>query len=209
MKQKIEQFANSDSYSRLGGSKEKFSVYSKLNPIVSVEDCFDNLLVPRDHPSRRKQDTYYFDESRVLRTQTSAHQVETIASGENSFFVFGDVYRRDTVDSTHYPAFHQMEAVRIYDIDSLGVSSKKEAKEMVLEDLKLILIEMARFIFGEVQYRWNEDYFPFTDPSLELEILCKNAWLEILGCGVIHDDVMLNAKRDPNKQVGWAFGLGL
>ncbi len=92
----------------------------------------------------------------------------TIFKGENAFFVFGDVYRRDTVDATHYPAFHQMEGVRVFSLESLGILDKAEAKREVLEDLKRTLLELAKFLFGEVEWRWNPDYFPFTDPSLEL-----------------------------------------
>lgn len=133
-----------------------------------------------------------------------------ISTGNDSFLVFGDVYRRDSIDATHYPAFHQMEGVRIYDIDY--VSSKgtvEEAKEVCKEDLMKTLEGLATHVFGDVEMRWVDAYFPFTDPSIELEIFWNNDWLEILGCGVIHDQVMTNANRDISKQVGWAFGLGL
>ena len=112
----------------------------------------------------------------------------------------GDVYRKDAVDRTHYPAFHQMEGVRIFDIEKhLHTSDVKAAKAITERDLKEVLENLARHIFGDVKMRWNEDYFPFTDPSFELEILYNNEWLEILGCGVIYDGVMKNAGRDITK----------
>ena len=122
----------------------------------------------------------------------------------------GDVYRKDEVDRTHYPAFHQMEGVRIFDMDAhLNTKDVAKAKQIAEQDLKEVLENLARHIFGDVKMRWNGDYFPFTDPSFELEILYNNEWLEILGCGVIFDGVMKNAGRDVTKQCGWAFGLGL
>ena len=85
----------------------------------------------------------------------------------------------------------------------------KEAKILAERDLKEVLGNLAKHIFGDVEMRWNTDYFPFTDPSLELEIMYNNEWMEILGCGVIFDGVMKNANRDVTKECGWAFGLGL
>lgn len=84
-----------------------------------------------------------------------------------------------------------------------------EAKKVMEIDLKQTLENLAKEIFGDVEMRWNEDYFPFTDPSFELEVYYNDDWLEVLGSGVIHDGVMKNACRDPKKEVGWAFGLGL
>jgi phenylalanyl-tRNA synthetase alpha chain len=103
-----------------------------------------------------------------------------------------------------------MEGVRIFDMDKhLNTKDVKEAKLLAERDLKEVLENLARHVFGDVEMKWSGDYFPFTDPSFELEILYNNEWLEILGCGVIFDGVMINANRDVNKQCGWAFGLGL
>jgi len=85
---------------------EKFKIYSDFDPLVNVEDCFDKLFIPKDHVSRRPSDTFYNDETHCLRTHTSAHQVPLMLKGENAFLCLGDVYRKDTVDRTHYPAFH-------------------------------------------------------------------------------------------------------
>lgn len=88
-------------------------MFDCLPPIVTVEQNFDELLIPLDHVSRRPSDTYYVDANRVLRCHTSAHQTALLNQGHDAFLVCGDVYRRDEVDSTHYPVFHQMEGVRV------------------------------------------------------------------------------------------------
>ena len=132
--------------------------------------------------------------------------------GFTDFLVAGDVYRKDTVDKTHYPVFHQMEGVRTYSLEELkpfGVKSISEAKIVSERDLKQTVENLARYLFGEVEMRWNPDSFPFTNPSLELEIFYNNEWLEILGSGVILDGVMINAGKNIEKEVGYAFGLGL
>ena len=127
----------------------------------------------------------------------------------NAFLCVGDVYRKDTVDKTHYPAFHQMEGVRIYDFDQIGAKNKQEAKEICKRDLQQILENLARYLYGDVEMRWVDENFPFTDPSIELEIFFNDDWVEILGSGVILDGVMENGGRDTDKEVGFAFGLGL
>lgn len=91
-----------------------FSVYDDLSPVVTVEQNFDRLLIPQDHPSRKKGDNYYLNHTHMLRAHTSAHQWDLIHAGLDAFLVVGDVYRRDQVDSTHYPIFHQMEGVRLF-----------------------------------------------------------------------------------------------
>ena len=85
-----------------------YNVYDNISPIVTTQQCFDDLLVPPDHPSRKRSDTYYINKETMLRTHTSAHQKGFLSKGENSFIVFGDVYRRDAIDATHYPCFHQV-----------------------------------------------------------------------------------------------------
>lgn len=177
-------------------------------PVVSTQDCFDSLLVPPDHPSRSTSDTYYVNEGMVLRTHTSAHQCQYMRQfpDVSAFLCAGEVFRRDEIDASHYPAFHQCEGVRLF--STAEVSAKD-----VEADLKRELEGIAAHLFGlepggELM-RWNDDYFPFTEPSFELEILYNGAWLEVLGCGVIHHDVLRNSGLDPDKVHGWAFGLGL
>lgn len=91
-----------------------FSVYDDLLPVVTVEQNFDRLLIPQDHPSRKKGDNYYLNCTHMLRAHTSAHQWDLMHSGLDAFLVVGDVYRRDQIDSTHYPVFHQLEGVRLF-----------------------------------------------------------------------------------------------
>ena len=104
-----------------------------------------------------------------------------------------------------------MEGVRVFtDLEgTFNTRNVAEVKRLVEQDLKEVLENLARHIFGDVEMRWNDDYFPFTDPSFELEIFYNGEWLEVLGSGVILDGVLQNAMRDPTQQVGWAFGLGL
>ncbi|KAL8182491.1 UNVERIFIED_CONTAM: Phenylalanyl-tRNA synthetase [Gekko kuhli] len=91
-----------------------FSVYDDLLPVVTTEQNFDRLLIPEDHPSRKKGDNYYLNRTHMLRAHTSAHQWDLMHSGLDAFLVVGDVYRRDQIDNTHYPVFHQLEGVRLF-----------------------------------------------------------------------------------------------
>lgn len=190
----------------------QFTIHDNLDPIVPTFHNFDSLLIPPDHVSRSKSDTYYVDSDTVLRTHTSAHQTTMLRAGQDRFLVTGDVYRRDEIDSSHYPIFHQMEGVRMFsqhDFEAAGVSTddEEEMLKFVEEDLKKGLEGMVRELFGDVEMRWGEDYFPFTDPSFELEIYFNDEWLEVLGCGVVHKDIVQAVGR--GDQLGWAFGLGL
>jgi len=173
----------------------KFNTFDTLSPVVSIEDNFDKLLIPKDHPARAKRDTYYVSEKYVLRTQTSSHQNELLANGYKNFLVTGDVYRKDEIDRTHYPIFHQMEGV-------IEVISDDPIKE-----LKNILFGLVEHLFPNCEYRLNDDYFPFTNPSFEIEVKYDNKWLEILGCGVMHENIIKNNKLDGKQFL--AFGLGL
>lgn len=132
-----------------------------------------------------------------------------MSQGIEAFLCTGDVYRRDEIDASHYPVFHQMEGVRIFAKDSPAFVGLTEAErtEYIVNDLKGILGGLAKHLFGDVEMRWNSDYFPFTEPSFELEVLFQGKWLEVLGCGVVHKEVMVNGQRP--EDFGWAFGLGL
>lgn len=99
-----------------------FSVYDNLNPVVSVKENFDALLVPEDHVSRQKSDCYYINKEFMLRAHTTAHQFEFIQMGLDNFLVFGDVYRRDAIDKTHYPVFHQADGVYSVNKAQVGLS---------------------------------------------------------------------------------------
>lgn len=205
-----------------------FSVYDNLSPIVSVQQNFDSLLIPKDHPSRKPSDCYYLNEEYILRGHTSAHQQELISMGLDNFIVIGDVYRRDEIDSSHFPVFHQAEGVKLFtkyqllqsdalDVnlfeDGIRTQDKQEfhtrdTAKCVELHLKMCLTKLVHHLFGpNVETRWTETYFPFTHPSFELEVKFQNKWLELLGCGVIEQQILHNAGV-PDK-VGWAFGLGL
>ncbi|OVA08626.1 Phenylalanyl-tRNA synthetase [Macleaya cordata] len=184
----------------------KFVKFDDLCPIVSTKANFDDVLVPADHVSRSYNDTYYIDAQTVLRCHTSAHQAELLRRGNTHFLVTGDVYRRDSIDSTHYPVFHQMEGVRVFSPNEWEASGM-DATTYAAEDLKKCLEGLARHLFGAVEMRWVDTYFPFTNPSFELEIYFQEKWLEVLGCGVMEQEIL---KRSGNlDKVAWAFGLGL
>ena len=100
-------------------SGASFSKVEDLSPIVTVAQNFDSVLIPEDHVSRAKKDNYYINADYMLRAHTSAHQVDLMKHGEKAFLCVGDVYRRDTIDKTHYPIFHQMEGLRLFDYDDL------------------------------------------------------------------------------------------
>lgn len=191
-------------------TRNAFQTRDNIDPVVSTQSNFDSLLIQPDHVSRSKSDTYYFDKDTVLRTHTSAHQTALLQQGLDRFLVTGDVYRRDEIDSSHYPIFHQMEGVRMFSDEELveaGAKSIRDKEKIVEDDLKVGLEGMAKKLFGDVEMRWVDAYFPFTDPSYELEIFFNNEWLEVLGCGVVHKEIVKSVGR--GNQLGWAFGLGL
>jgi len=201
----------------LGIIKEKIETYFKsrdatfeckdsLYPIVTATQCFDDLLIPPDHVSRRPSDTYYLDDTRLLRTHTSAHQTELLKGGSTKFLCTGDVYRRDEIDASHYPAFHQMEGVKLLD-ECTDMEDREKWVQMCSDDLKSHLEGMIDAVFGPVEKKWVDAYFPFTEPSFELEIFYNDKWLEVLGCGVVQQPILDGCGM--TTQHGWAFGLGL
>jgi phenylalanyl-tRNA synthetase alpha chain len=195
--------------SQWGGIK-CFEFYDAFSPMVSTKDNFDDLLIPKDHPSRAPSDTFYSDESTVLRTHTSAHQNQLLKSGKRYFLVTGDVYRRDTVDATHYPIFHQVEGVWIPPKNlwpNPPTWQEADTLQAVEKHLHQTLEGLARHLFGtKIKCRWVDCYFPFTNPSWELEIFFNGDWLEVLGCGLVEPQILKNCNVEG---VGWAFGLGL
>jgi phenylalanyl-tRNA synthetase alpha chain len=210
-----------------------FTVVDNFSPVVSTTQNFDELLVPRDHVSRAKSDNYYINKDTVLRAHTSAHQKELMRSGLGAFLMFGDVYRRDTIDATHYPVFHQCEGVRLFRENDLfpdqsqsvddplrlftqHARSADHQETLTMEGTKLLefnlkstLEDLIRHLLEDsgLKMRWVPEYFPFTHPSWELEIEHEGKWLEILGCGVIEQQIVNNAGCE--KMAGWAFGIGL
>lgn len=184
----------------------EFELLDDLHPVVSAHANFDSVLVPPDHVSRSMNDTYYVDETTVLRCHTSAHQAELLAQGKTKFLAAGDVYRRDSIDCTHYPVFHQMEGVRVFEA-SEWEGSGMTGTQFAEKELKGELEGLMRHLFGDVECRWVDAYFPFTEPSAELEIFYQGEWLEVLGCGVMEKEILRTAGKGDKE--AWAFGLGL
>ena len=182
------------------------------SPLVSIENNFDKLRVPQDHSSRSASDTFYSDEDTVLRTHMTCYLYPMGKSdggkSQLKYITCGDVYRKDAIDATHYPVFHQIDA---FCIVPDGVDVKK--------DLRDNLAGLVKHLFGEnVEYQFLEDsehedvYFPFTVDSLEVSVKFRmengeEKHLEILGAGTVHPDIMKELGL-PNQQA-WAFGLGV
>ena len=211
-----------------------FAHFDDISPVVTTEQNFDSLLIPKDHVARKKQDNYYINQDTMLRAHTSAHQRDFIRMGLDRFLVTGDVYRRDNIDRSHYPTFHQMEGVCLFTKDELfwNASDKNlelfekqgsdsyaetgdkqsmhtlEAVKLLELNLKDTLVVLVKELFGsDIEYRWNPCYFPFTHPSYELEIKFKGEWMEMLGSGIMRQDILV--KGGARDKIGWAFGLGL
>lgn len=179
--------------------------------IVNTEVSFDLFDFPASHPARSTSDTYYLDEKHILRPHTTVMWYyylndesvkERIANGESvGCFAYGKVYRKDEIDRRHMNVFHQM--------DGWYLTPKSE-KTLTKEDLQEVLGSIARAIFGpEAKFRFNEDTFPYTDPSIEMEMEVNGRWVEVLGSGVVKGSVLEKLGVDPQKYNGWAFGFGL
>jgi phenylalanyl-tRNA synthetase alpha chain len=171
-------------------------VVEDLGPEVSVQDNFDRLRIPKDHPSRKVTDTYYVDKDTVLRTHTTAHLPE-LTCYRNNYLVCGDVYRKDTIDSTHYPVFTQIDAYKVVEQD-------QNPHEELVETLSNLIEQL----FPGCEYRFNEDYFPFTIDSIEAEVMYNGKWIEVLGGGTVHPEIMKKIPIDPGWEA-YAFGLGI
>lgn len=166
-----------------------------------IEDNYHNfeaLNIPEHHPARAMHDTFYLGDDRLLRTHTSNVQIRYMAERQPPFRIIapGRVYRCDS-DMTHTPMFHQVEGLMVDE----GVT---------FAHLKGLLEDFVRHFFGEdVQTRFRPSYFPFTEPSAEVDIMGNNGWLEILGCGMVHPNVLENVGVDSKKYSGFAFGMGV
>ena len=179
--------------------------------IVTTEENFDLLNAPEDHPSRKETDTYFLDEKYLLRTETTVmwsyylrnkEVLERLKKeGQVGALSAGIVFRKDEIDKNHFPAFHQ--------IDGLYVC-RKDQKIITLEDLKNVERDIAKSIFGEnVECKFLLDSFPFTDPSVEMDIRLGGEWMEVVGSGLVHKQVLKNFGLDPEVYNGWAFGFGI
>ena len=178
--------------------------------IVTIEQCFDLLNMPKDHPARRETDTYYLDDTHILRTHTTAFwsfylkNQEVLArlkkEGEIKALSLGIVFRKDEIDRSHYPAFHQIDGLLI---------CKKIKKIIAQEDLKDVQVELAKGIFGSgIEWKFIPDEFPYTVESLEMDIKFNGEWMEVNGAGLVHPQCLKNFGLDPEIYNGWAFGFG-
>lgn len=172
---------------------------------------FEALNIPENHPAKDEQDTFYINSNMVLRTATSPVQVRVMEKGKLPIRMIapGRVFRSDEVDATHSPSFHQIEGLVI-------------DKNITFADLKGTLAEFAKELFGpDTKVKFRPHYFPFTEPSAELDVSCYKCggkgcrfckgegWIEILGCGMVHPNVLRMSGIDPEKYTGFAFGVGL
>jgi phenylalanyl-tRNA synthetase alpha chain len=172
---------------------------------------FEALNLPKNHPARDTQDTFYIDNTILLRTHTSPVQIRTMEKQKPPIKIIcpGRVYRSDEVDATHSPIFHQIEGLVV-------------DKGITMGDLKGVLDVFAKAVFGpETKTKLRPHHFPFTEPSAEVDVscaICKGAgcrvcsytgWIEILGAGMVHPRVLEYVNIDPNEYSGFAFGMGL
>jgi phenylalanyl-tRNA synthetase alpha chain len=178
--------------------------------IVTVEQCFDLLNVPKEHPSRRKTDTYYLDDIHLLRTHTTAfwsfylkdkEVLERLKKdGEIKALAPGIIFRKDEIDKSHYPAFHQIDGLLI---------CKKSKKIITQENLKEVQVNLAKGVLGpNIEWKFLPDEFPYTVESLEMDIKFNNKWMEVNGAGLVHPQCLKNFGLDPEIYNGWAFGFG-
>lgn len=172
---------------------------------------FEALNIPKNHPARSEQDTFYINDSLVLRTQTSPVQVRVMEKQEPPIKMIspGKVFRSDAVDATHSPIFYQMEGLVV-------------DKNITFADLKGTLELFAQKMFGDkINTKFRPHHFPFTEPSAEMDATCfvckgegckvckGEGWIELLGCGMVHPDVLRNCGIDPEVYSGFAFGFGV
>jgi phenylalanyl-tRNA synthetase alpha chain len=179
--------------------------------VETVEFNFDKLAFAPTHSSRSPRDTFYFDETRVLRTETSPSQIHILEAKEPPIYMvsIGRVYRRDAITATRYPIFHQFEGLAVDE----GIT---------LADLKGTLLHVMRALYGpDRRVRFRTHFFPFTEPSIEPDVSCGicggagcrtckyTGWIEMGGAGVVDPQVFENVGVDPERWSGFAFGCGL
>ena len=172
---------------------------------------FEALNIPKNHPARDEQDTFYINDSILLRSQTSPVQVRTMEKKKPPIRIIapGRVFRSDEVDATHSPSFHQIEGLVV-------------DKNITFADLKGTLAQFAAELFGpDTKVKFRPHHFPFTEPSAEVDVSCfkcggkgcrfckGSGWIEILGCGMVHPNVLRMCNIDPDEYSGFAFGVGL
>ncbi len=159
---------------------------------------FEALNTPPDHPARDMQDTFYLPDGNLMRTHTSSVQIRYMEKHQPPIRVIapGRVYRRDTVDATHAAVFHQIELLAV-------------DERLRFSDLKGTIKEFLRQMFGDLPIRFRASYFPFTEPSAEVDLQWNGRWLEVLGCGMVDPNVFKAMGYDPEKYTGFAAGFGV
>ena len=183
----ITKIFNSYGFSEVSGKEIETEFYN-----------FEALNIPKNHPARDMHDTFYVDVNNLLRTHTSSVQIHSMLKYKAPLKIMtpGKVYRCDS-DPTHSPMFHQIEGLYI-------------DENVNFCHLKGILIQFINDYFGsDVEIRFRPSYFPFTEPSAELDIKFRGKWLEVLGCGMVHNSVLENVKISTKRFTGFAFGLGV
>lgn len=179
--------------------------------IVPADASFDLFNFPPDHPARSKSDTYYVDDKNILRTHTTVmwyyyFQQEEVrakiaASAPLGVLSYGKVYRKDEIDRNHMNIFHQMDGLYLHPTTDRTITQ---------DDLKEVLANVVKAAFGpDVKYRFNDDTFPYTHSSLEMEVDKDGQWVEVLGAGLVNPEVLKRLDVDPEQYNGWAFGFGL
>jgi len=159
---------------------------------------FESLNIPKNHPARDMQDTFYLDENRLLRTHTSPVQIRFLENNPPPVRIIapGRVYRRDAVDATHSPVFNQVEVLCI----DQGID---------FSHLRGTVLTFLKTFFGDIPVRFRASYFPFTEPSAEVDVKWKGKWLEVMGCGMVDPKVLDKLGIDSEKWTGFAAGLGV
>ncbi len=159
---------------------------------------FEALNIPGHHPARAMQDTFYFADGMLLRTHTSPVQIRVMTDSQPPIRIIapGRVYRCDSPDMTHAPMFHQVEGLMV-------------GEDVSFAHLKGMLMDFLRHFFEEdLDVRFRPSYFPFTEPSAEVDIRGQSGWLEVMGCGMVHPQVLKNVNIDSERYTGFAFGMG-
>ncbi len=159
---------------------------------------FEALNIPSHHPARAMQDTFYFADGMLLRTHTSPVQIRVMSDSQPPIRIIapGRVYRCDTPDMTHAPMFHQVEGLMV-------------GEDVSFAHLKGMVMDFLRHFFEEdLDVRFRPSYFPFTEPSAEVDIRGQSGWLEVMGCGMVHPQVLENVNIDSERYTGFAFGMG-
>jgi len=181
------------------------SIFSEIGFTVEegpdVENEYNNftsLNTPENHPARDMQDTFYLDENRLLRTHTSPVQIRYLEKNPPPVRIIapGRVYRRDAVDATHSPVFNQVEVLCI-------------DKDINFSHLRGTVLTFLKTFFGDIPVRFRASYFPFTEPSAEVDVQWKGKWLEVMGCGMVDPKVLEKLGIDSEKWTGFAAGLGV